>query len=391
MTGLLEFREKIKLIYSKNEVFILPIIKFLLAFFTLSVINGQMGYMTKLDNMAIVLIVSLLCSFMPTGFIVIFAALFSLVHMYALSLEAAMVGLVVYMLLFLLFARFTPKDSLAIVLTPILCSLKVPYLMPIAMGLVGTPASAVSVGCGVVVYYLIQTVILNAPNINTMEAAETTAKLRLLIDGILGNKEMMVMIAAFAITVVVVYLIRRMSIDYSWTIAIIAGVMTNLVILLVGDLIYDTNMSVVNAIIGSVVAIVVGKVIEFFRFCVDYSRTEKVQFEDDEYYYYVKAVPKMTVAAPTKTVKKINTQSRSAVSSGRSVQSTGSRSVQGTSARTAQGSASGRSVTTERTTSAGRGQATYSQRRDRMTSGRSVTINSNNTSVDSNDDYEELF
>ena len=33
-----------------------------------------------------------------------------------------------------------------------------------------------------------------------------------------------------------------------------------------------------------------------------------MQFEDDEYYYYVKAVPKMTVAAPEKTVKKINSQ-----------------------------------------------------------------------------------
>ena len=47
---------------------------------------------------------------------------------------------------------------------------------------------------------------------------------------------------------------------------------------------------------------------------MDYSRTEKVQFEDDDYYYYVKAVPKMTVAAQTKTVKKINTQSRTASS-----------------------------------------------------------------------------
>lgn len=33
--------------------------------------------------------------------------------------------------------------------------------------------------------------------------------------------------------------------------------------------------------------------IEFLCFNLDYSRTEKVQFEDDEYYYYVKAVPKV--------------------------------------------------------------------------------------------------
>ena len=61
-------------------------------------------------------------------------------------------------------------------------------------------------------------------------------------------------------------------------------------------------------LLGSLLALVVAKVIEFFRFCVDYSRTEKVQFEDDKYYYYVKAVPKMTVSVPTKTVKRINSQ-----------------------------------------------------------------------------------
>ena len=67
--------------------------------------------------------------------------------------------------------------------------------------------------------------ITNAPTINSMGAEEATAKLRLLIDGMLGNKAMLVMIAAFAITVIVVYLIRRMSVDHSWTIAMVAGVM----------------------------------------------------------------------------------------------------------------------------------------------------------------------
>ena len=49
---------------------------------------------------------------------------------------------------------------------------------------------------------------------------------------------------------------------------------------------------------------------QFFVFSVDYSRTEHTQFEDDEYYYYVKAVPKMNVAAPEMNVKRINAQRR---------------------------------------------------------------------------------
>ena len=395
MTALLELRENLKKIYSRNEAFILPVIKFLLSFIVLSIINGKMGYMTKIDNMAIVLIVSLLCSFLPTGFMVVFAMLFTLLHMYALSIETAAVGLVVFLLLYLLFLRFTAKEALVVVLTPVLCMLKLPYVMPVAMGLIGTPASCVSVGCGVVVYYLIQTVISNAPTINSMGAEEATAKLRLLIDGMLGNKAMLVMIVAFTVTVIVVYLIRRMSVDHSWTIAMAAGIIIEVLILLVGDFMYDTNLSILSALLGAIVTVIVCKGIEFFRFCLDYSRTEKVQFEDDEYYYYVKAVPKMTVSAPTNTVKKINTQRRPASQSARPAgqgRSSGQSRSGGQNVRSAEGSA--RSVVTERTAPAG-SRAPYGQqnpyRGREMTGGRSVTISSDHMAQGDSDDYEELF
>ena len=397
MTALLELRENLKKIYSRNEAFILPVIKFLLGVIVLSIINGKMGYMTKLDNMAIVLIVSLLCSFLPTGFMAFFAMMFAVLHMYALSIETAAVGLVVFLLLYLLFLRFTAKEALVVVLTPVLCMLKLPYVMPVAMGLIGTPASCVSVGCGVVVYYLLQTVITNAPTINSMGAEEATAKLRLLIDGMLGNKAMLVMIAAFAITVIVVYLIRRMSVDHSWTIAMVAGVMIEVMILLVGDLMYDTNLSIVSALLGAVVTLIACKIIEFFRFCLDYSRTEKVQFEDDEYYYYVKAVPKMTVAAPTNTVKKINTQRRPAGqqtrTSGQGTSSAG-QTYRSTAHTGRPSEGTGRSVVTERTPA--RNGVPYGQqggyRGHEMSGGRSVTIGGNHTNPqDDSDDYEELF
>ena len=345
MTGLLEMREKLKLLYGRNEVFIVPVLKFLLAFVTLTVVNGRLGYMSRVDNLAIVLIVSLLCSFLPNGCIIMFAALFSLLHMYALSLEVALAGLCLYLVMFLMFFRFSPKDSLVVILTPMLFAMKIPYVMPIAMGLLGTPASAVSIACGVIVYYFLNHVIGSATAISTLEEGDATAKLKLMIDGLIDNKAMLVIIVAFAITVIVVYLIRRMSIEYAWTIAMIAGAIVDLIVLLAGDLIYDTNVSVIGAIFGSILAILVGKVLEFFRFCVDYSRTEKVQFEDDEYYYYVKAVPKMTVAAQTKTVKKINTQRRTAsgsTSTGRSA--AGTRKVNGAAAGSRAMSASSRKI-----------------------------------------------
>ena len=47
-------------------------------------------------------------------------------------------------------------------------------------------------------------------------------------------------------------------------------------------------------------------IVNVFILAVDYSGTEYVQFEDDDYYYYVKAVPKLKVAKRDVKVKHIN-------------------------------------------------------------------------------------
>ena len=148
MTTLLVAKQYMKLFYSKYEIYITPFLKFLLSFISLMLINSHLGYMAGIDRMSIVLIVALMCSFMPTNFIVIMAALFTLLHLYAFSLECTIVIGAAFMLMFLLYFRFSPKDTAVVVLTPICFLLKIPYVMPISMGLIGTPASAVSVACG---------------------------------------------------------------------------------------------------------------------------------------------------------------------------------------------------------------------------------------------------
>ena len=317
MTLILEYRDKIQKFYRMNAVVILPILKFMLAFFALNGVNTMMGYMPRLDTVTVVLVASLACSFLPAGCLTLLCALFSLGHMYALSLEMLLMGACVYLLIFLLLLRFAPSDSYVVVLTPLFFALKIPYIIPIAVGLLGSPLSAVSVACGVIVYYVLTTLNGSAPTIAAMDEKEYVEKIKFLVDALMGNKAMLVIAGAFAVTVIVVWLIHRMSVEHAWTIAMVAGAMVNLVILLVGDLKYDIHLSLGSAVFGSLLAILVAKGIEFFRFCVDYGRTEWVQFEDDDYYYYVKAVPKMSVAAPTKTVKKINQTKVSSQSSGR--------------------------------------------------------------------------
>ena len=305
MTNLLVFREQLKKFYGKYELYITPVLKFLLALVTLIMINDTIGYMSELKNITVVLGLALICAFLPMNLTVLVAAAVTLGHLYKFSMECAVVALAVFLLLFILYFRFSPRDTVAVLLTPLCFILKIPYVIPISMGLVGPPVSAVSVASGTIVYYMIKYMTDSASVLSTFEEEKMLEKFRYVIDGMLENRDMFVTIAAFVATLSIVYLIRRLKVDYAWTIAMITGALLDILILLFGDLMYNTKISIMGVIIGSAVSVLLAKILEFFVFNVDYSRTEYVQFEDDEYYYYVKAVPKNTVAAPQKRVKTI--------------------------------------------------------------------------------------
>lgn len=306
MTSLLVAKQYLQNFIAKYEIYLQPLGKLMIALISLLAINSQIGYMARLDNLAIVLVVALMCSFMPTNFIIIASAVFVVLHLYAVSLECAVVVLAVFLLMYLLYYRFSPKDTLVVLLTPICFQFGIPYVIPLTMGLIGSPVSAISVACGVTVQFVISYIANNATALSGIAEEDMAAKFRYVIDGIINNKTMIVTIAAFSITVIIVYAIRRMAIDHAWIIATISGALINIMVLLLGDLILDATVSVPGAILGTVVSVGIVKIVEFFVFHVDYSRAESVQFEDDEYYYYVKAIPKITVAAPSRTVKKIH-------------------------------------------------------------------------------------
>ena len=187
--------------------------------------------------------------------------------------------------------------------------LKIPFVVPIAVGLICSPVSIVSVAFGTVLYYMIDVISNNATVItNSSDGTIGSASINAIINMMSNNKAMMLAVIASAITIMVVYIIRRATINYAWAVAIITGAIADFVITLVGSIMLNTKSSIFWIIIGTIISILLAFILQFFLFSVDYSRTEHTQFEDDEYYYYVKAVPKINVTAPEMNVKRINAQ-----------------------------------------------------------------------------------
>lgn len=308
MTTLLELKEKLTRFYGKYEVYITPVIKFVMALFTFLMINSSIGYMKTISRVPIALILALVCSVLPLNGLILLAAVVILLDFYALSIEVCIVGLLLFAAIYFIYFRFSPKSGFNAVLTPICFKLRIPYVVSVGTGLLGEIQSVVSVACGVIVYFFIRGVSENKTALS--DAAEETdssvSKIVVALNQLVGNKEMYLVLVIFIIAAVLVYMIRRQNIEHAWTAALVTGIAFEAIGLTVGYILLGMPGKIAGVIIGSVFSAAIAFVLQFFFFNLDYSRIERLQFEDDDYYYYVKAIPKSLVTEKDMKIKRFN-------------------------------------------------------------------------------------
>ncbi len=308
MTFLLELKEKLRKIYIDFGYIILPVLKFALAMIVFSAINNTIGFLDIFKNIFVVLIMALICSLLSVKVTAFFAGLMILGHCYALGIEVAVIAFAVFLLLFIFALRFSGKENLALVLTPLAFSIGIPCAVPVCFGLKSKPYSAISICCGTFVYYFVNMIQDKAPVLQGSEQATFLTNVRLLLDGIIKDKMMIFSLIVLALVLIVVYALRRLPIDHSWSIAICVGAACYLVCMIAGGLFMDLEISMVTMSLGAIGAAMVGIALQFLVLSVDYTRTERLEFEDDEYYYYVKAVPKMTITKAERQIKTISSE-----------------------------------------------------------------------------------
>ena len=308
MMELLVFKEKLRQFYGKYSLYIIPLIKFAVGYVAFYLINSNVGFMARLKNPLIPVIMGLVASIVPYGLTAFFAGCLLLVHVVQVSIEIALIIAVFMMAVLLLYYGFRPGDGYLLLLTPMMFFFNVPYVIPLLVGLSGGVVSIIPVSCGICIYYMIMYLKQNAGVLAGSSMSEMAERFIQIAKSLFGNELMWVMVAAFVAAILVVFIIKNLPVDHAWPIAIVAGVITQLIVIFVGDMKFDLTISVTAMVIGMVIAVVLALIYHFFVFAVDYTRTEYLQYEDDDYHYYVKAVPKIAVSAPDVKVQRIYTR-----------------------------------------------------------------------------------
>ena len=305
MSTLLVWREKLQKIYAKYSTYILKALQFIFGLVLFGLINANIGFMKTASSVFCTAGLAVICTFFPMIVMVTAAAALILVHFYSLSLPIAAVSLVIFLIMYIFYFRFTPGKAWLVLLSALAFGLKIPLVIPIAFGLMGTPVWIVPASCGVIAYYMVDYVKDSAAALRNTDAESLFDSLMSSTKQVLTSREMWLMVVTVVLGILVVNLVRTRAVDHAWKIASAAGAVVSVIVAAAGNIALNAGISYVSLVVSAVIGILVGVVLELLFFSVDYSRTENIQFEDDEYYYYVKAVPKVGVSAPEKEVKHI--------------------------------------------------------------------------------------
>ena len=294
LTKLLEFRGMARGFFQKYQLIIEPVFRFIISYMAFHTINTALAYNTTVANPVIELAMAAVGAFLPPVVLILMCALLAILQVYSASPILAALVVVIFAVLYCFIARFSGKYGYAVVAVPILFVFK--------LGMIATPMAIFPTVSGVIIYFVFK-VIQEAAVRQDITSLDATLALYIdVVNNLFKHKEMFITAAIFAAVILVMWLVRKMRFEFVFELTIVLGAIINILGFLLANLQMDINVGTGSMILGTIASMLIVFVAHFFRVVLDYTSVEHVQFEDDDYYYYVKAVPKIDVALFQKNV-----------------------------------------------------------------------------------------
>lgn len=308
MNKLISFRNKIESIYLKNSRLFGFIGRMLITFACLMILRASVNFNSVLSSIWAVIVLSIICGFVPMRFLMVIVLAYTVAQVFTLSTALGIVFLIILAVMYLLFFRYAPTYGPALMLMPILFILRIPVLIPILLAIIGPAISVIVVIFGTLFFYLIYFLDMNAATFASTTGTLEFTKVEILVEGVFRNNEFLLILAVLFAVFMIVHFLKRINYNYSVEIAIAVGTGAYIVLSIGAELILHTltTQRLLGFVIGGLVSGALALLINSIFRPLDYSRTETVEFEDDEYNYYVKAVPKATFEKESVQVKRIN-------------------------------------------------------------------------------------
>ncbi|MCR4752056.1 MAG: hypothetical protein K5852_07150 [Eubacterium sp.] len=292
MNFLLGLRDKCREIYADYDLVIRPVLKFGLAVLIFMIINKELGYLSALNNLFVLIVLAVICAILPLNGMVLIGTLLIVAHCFGLGMEVGGFAAILYLLMLLLYFRFASRDALAILLTPVAFVCRVPAAIPLGLGQIRGGLSSISIVFGLISWQFIKSV---PAVIEPLKSVPDTSLLDILqaMPNALLTAETILQCIIFVVVFLIVAALRRLGSDYAHEVGIVVGAIVYLFLQIIGGRWMDLEVDFTEILICAVGSLLIAFFLKIFYFNADYAASERLIFEDDRYYYRVKVIPKL--------------------------------------------------------------------------------------------------
>lgn len=292
MDTLRHYRENAQKFYGKNDYWMVPIFRSLFSMTLIFLLSRYLQMTGKLGNPLVILSLGLLSFFLPFSFVPCLIGIYLLYYFYTQSILLLGVGLLFFVFVFIIQSSVRGKYAILIAAMPLCFFFKIPYFLPLLMGLSMGLSAVISLELGIIVYYFLRYIREYKAEFSVSgDLVEQFDGFSKNLAPFIKNKELFLVLMIFTLAALLIFVVRNFSFNYSYETALGMGLVME-VILFIALPAVGIKINLTEEILSYIVSACLALVALFFLHDADYRGTEFVQFEDDAYYYHVKAVPK---------------------------------------------------------------------------------------------------
>ncbi len=277
--------------YAEYETYLTPLFKFAAAFVLLLAIGRLSADQSLFGRIPVILIGAALCSFLPPGALILAGSVWLCGQFFAHSMVTLVVGGVVLFVFLLLYLCFGFHHPYVTAFTALGVGIRLPLVVPVVCALLLGADALPGILLGTGILFFSRGLLMQSPG-GELAAEELLEQVLEGFRTLSVSPELLLTLVSLTAVFLVVWMIRRMSVNYCWVIAIAAGIFSYGALMILGAVLLQTEFVPLRFAFDVLLALAGGFLVLFFCFHLDYRKVEHLQFEDDEYYYYVKAVAK---------------------------------------------------------------------------------------------------
>ena len=303
MRNFIEIRNSAQAFIRSYMTLLLGTAKFAVGLITFIMINSAFPGIPILSNVAVPFVLAILCIFVDFTTVGVFALVLLVMQLIGISWMAALVTALLGFCMVALSIYFNRSGASMFFLVPLLNSMGIPYVAPAGCGLLGAPLCAGCIFIGSFDAFYLKAIAAYAKVLQ--DENSTTTAFDVLKDQVVSNSALYIFIIAMVLMNIMVYYVSHLKMNFAKIYGVLLGMAVQFLVQFAGALFFSTGVSIGGVLGGSFISILISLVIIFFTAGTDYTKVEKVRFEDDEYIYYVRAVPKTRIAKANKKITNV--------------------------------------------------------------------------------------